>query len=112
MRAISDLYAKENKLQTDKIFDFFQKGSEMDFLSRVLKKYSESGNIEDPNAAYTEIYVKLKLHSIDTKITEYTERMKNSGGDNLEYLAEIEILRREKEKLVNYMYNRGSLKVT
>ncbi|HOK91417.1 MAG TPA: DNA primase [Spirochaetota bacterium] len=112
MRAISDLYTKENKLQTDKIFDFFQKGSEMDFLSRVLKKYSESGNIEDPNAAYTEIYVKLKLHSIDTKITEYTERMKNSGGDNLEYLAEIEILRREKEKLVNYMYNRGSLKVT
>jgi len=112
MMAISDLYTKENKLQTDKIFDFFQKGSEMDFLSRVLKKYSESGNIEDPNAAYTEIYVKLKLHSIDTKITEYTERMKNSGGDNLEYLAEIEILRREKEKLVNYMYNRGSLKVT
>ena len=55
-------------------------------------------------------YVNLKLHNIEKKITEYVDKVKNSGSDRLEYLAEIEILRREKEKLSNYIYNRGSVK--
>lgn len=106
-RVIAELYNSENVLNPDKIFDFFQKGIEMDFLGRILQKET---SIEDPKAAYTEIYVNLKLHTIENKISEYAEKIKQSGGDRLEYLAEIEILRREKEKLSSYIYNRGSLK--
>jgi len=104
---ISKLYNTENKLRVDKIFDFLPKGLEMDFLNSTIQK---EASVEDPKAAYTEIYVNLKLHNIDKKITEYVEKVKNSGSDRLEYLAEIEILRREKEKLSNYIYNRGTLK--
>ena len=43
----------------DKIFDFFPKGIEMDFLNSVIHNESV---IKDPKAAYTEIYVKLKLY--------------------------------------------------
>jgi len=106
-KVITELYNNENVFNVDKIFDFFQKGSEMDFLSRIIQKET---TIEDPKAAYTEIYVNLKLHTIENKISSYADKIKQSGGDRLEYLAEIEILRREKEKLTNYIYNRGSLK--
>ncbi len=106
-KVISNLYNSENELRVDKIFDFFTKGLEMDFLNSTIQK---EASVEDPKAAYTEIYVNLKLHNIDKKITEYVDKVKNSGSDRLEYLAEIEILRREKEKLSNYIYNRGSLK--
>ena len=78
----------------------------MDFLGRIIHK---DAAVEDPKAAYTEIYVNLKLHTIENKISDYAEKIKQSGGDRLEYLAEIEILRREKEKLSNYIYTRGSL---
>lgn len=105
--AISKLYNAENKFRVDKIFDFFPKGLEMDFLNSIIQKDT---SVEDPKAAYTEIYVNLKLHNIDKKITEYVDKVKKSGSDRLEYLAEIEILRREKEKLSNYIYNRGSFK--
>ncbi len=105
--AISKLYNSENELRVDKIFDFFPKGLEMDFLNSAIQN---DASVEDPKAAYTEIYVNLKLHNIDKKITEYVEKVKKSGSDRLEYLAEIEILRREKEKLSNYIYNRGSIK--
>lgn len=104
---ISKLYNAENEFRVDKIFDFFPKGLEMDFLNSTIQK---DASVEDPKAAYTEIYVNLKLHNIDKKITEYVDKVKKSGSDRLEYLAEIEILRREKEKLSNYIYNRGSLK--
>lgn len=105
--AISKLYNSENELRVDKIFDFFPKGLEMDFLNSTIQN---EASVEDPKAAYTEIYVNLKLHNIDKKISDYVEKVKKSGSDRLEYLAEIEILRREKEKLSNYIYNRGSLK--
>jgi DNA primase len=105
--AISRLYNLENELRVDKIFDFFPKGLEMDFLNSAIQN---EASVEDPKAAYTEIYVNLKLHNIDKKITDYVEKVKQSGSERLEYLAEIEILRREKEKLSNYIYNRGSVK--
>jgi DNA primase len=104
---ISKLFNTENELRVDKIFDFFTKGLEMDFLNSTIQK---EASVEDPKAAYTEIYVNLKLHNIDKKITEYVDKVKKSGSDRLEYLAEIEILRREKEKLSHYIYNRGTLK--
>lgn len=104
---ICRLYQDENELKIDKIFDFFPDGLEMDFLNSAIQNET---SIEDPKAAYTEIYVNLKLHKINKKITDYAEKIKNSGSDRLEYLAELEILRREKEKLTSYMYNRGSVR--
>ncbi|MFA5518999.1 MAG: DNA primase [Spirochaetota bacterium] len=103
---IGQIYKEENELKIDKLFDFFDKEIEMDFLNRSIQKRT---TIEDPKAAYTEIYVNFKLQDIDNKISKYAEMIKESGSDKLEYLAEIEILRREKEKLSNYIYNRGSL---
>ena len=103
---IWEIYKDENELKVDKIFDFFDKGIEMDFLNRAIQKKT---TIQDPKAAYTEIYVNLKLQDIDKKISKYADMIKQSGSDRLEYLAEIEILRREKEKLNNYIYNRGSM---
>lgn len=102
---IAHIYKEENELKIDKIFDFFDKGLEMDFLNRSIQKKT---TIQDPKAAYTEIYVNLKLQDINNRISKYAEMIKKSGSDKLEYLAEIEILRREKEKLSNYIYNRGS----
>jgi DNA primase len=104
---ICRLYQDENELKIDKIFDFFPDGLEMEFLNSAIQNET---SIEDPKAAYTEIYVNLKLHKINKKITDYAEKIKTSGSDRLEYLAELEILRREKEKLTNYMYNRGSVR--
>jgi len=54
--------------------------------------------------------IRIPEKNIDKKITEYVDKVKKSGSDRLEYLAEIEILRREKEKLSHYIYNRGTLK--
>lgn len=103
---ILEIYKEENELKVDKLFDFFDRGIEMDFLNIAIQKRT---TIQDPKAAYTEIYVNLKLQDIDKKISKYAEMIKKSGSDKLEYLAEIEILRREKEKLNNYIYNRGSM---
>lgn len=103
---ICQIYKEENEFKIDKLFDFFDKEIEMDFLNRSIQKKT---TIQDPKAAYTEIYVNLKLQDIDNKISKYAEMIKKSGSDKLEYLAEIEILRREKEKLSNYIYNRGSM---
>ncbi len=103
---IAELYTAENNLKIDKLFDFFDKEIEMEFLNTSIQKKLE---ISNPKAAYTEIYVNLKLLDINSKIAKYAEMLKKSGNDKLEYLAEIEILRREKEKLTNYMYNRGSM---
>jgi len=104
---ICKLYQDENELKIDKIFDFFPDGLEMDFLNSAIQNET---SIEDPKAAYTEIYVNLKLHKINKKITDYAEKIRNSGSVRLEYLAELEILRREKEKLTSYMYNKGSVR--
>jgi len=101
---ISEVYQAENELKIDKIFDFFTEGLEMEFLKDSIQKRLE---ISDPKSAYTEIYVNLKLHSIDNKLNTYTKMLKESSDDKLEYLAEIEILRREKEKLKTYIYNKG-----
>jgi hypothetical protein len=101
--AILKLYNSENELRIDKIFDFLPKDMEMDFLNRTIQR---EASVEDPKAAYTEIYVNLRLHNIDKKIKEYINMVKKSGNERVDYLAEIEVLRREKEKLSTYLYNR------
>ena len=105
LSTILKLYNSENELRIDKIFDFLSTDMEMDFLNRTIQR---EASFEDPKAAYTEIYVNLKIHNIDKKIDEYINMVKKSGNENIDYLAEIEVLRRDKEKFLTYIYNRKS----
>jgi len=103
LSVIIKLYNSENKLRIDKIFDFFSTDIEMDFLNKTIQR---EASIEDPKAAYTEIYINLRIHDIDRKINEYINRVKKFGDEGIDSLAELEVLRREKEKLSNYLYNK------
>jgi hypothetical protein len=103
LSAILKVYNSENTLRIDKIFDFLPKDIEMDFLNRTIQKET---SIDDPKAAYTEIYINLRIHGIDKKIDENINTVKKIGNEGIDYLAEIEILRREKEKLLIYLYNK------
>lgn len=84
------------------LFDQFNLPDEKNVLSKLL---GNNFSVEDPDAAYTEIYINLKLHNIDNKINFYYTKINNDRKHSIEYLTEIEILRREKEKLHNYIYN-------
>ena len=99
---ILKLYNSENKLRMDKIFDFLSEDIEMDFLNSTIQKEASIG---DPKASYTEIYVNLRIHNIEKKIKEYVNLAKKSGNERTDYLEEIEVLRREKDKLLTYRYN-------
>ncbi len=98
---IAEIYYSNQIFSVDKMFDFFENDFEMEFLNKSL---IEGFITENPEKAYTEIYIKLKLHEIDAKINKYADKIKNSSGPDNNYLTEIEILRREKEKLNNFVY--------
>jgi hypothetical protein len=101
---LSDLYFSDQNFTIDKIFDFFPAGPEMDFLNQV---FHNEHPVANPGAAYTEIYINMKVREIDDKIDRYAEKIKSStDGASHEYIAEIEVLRREKEKLSQYIYNK------
>jgi DNA primase len=104
LSVILKLYNSENGLRIDKIFDFLSKEIEMDFLNSAIQKEASFG---DPKAAYTEIYVNLRIHNIEKRINEFVNIAKKSGNEKIDYLEEIEVLRREKEKLLTYLYNRN-----
>ena len=106
-RQLSEIYFEEKSLKADKLFDIFSREEEMEFLNNALNLDSD---IEDPVTAYNEIYLNMKLFSIDQKINRYAGMIKTGPAGMQEYMTEIEILRREKEKLSNYLYNRGSSK--
>ncbi|HSA14541.1 MAG TPA: hypothetical protein P5346_07335, partial [Spirochaetota bacterium] len=102
--AIFDLYRKEENITLDKMFDFFQEGVELDFLNRLAQVEI---SYENPESVYQELYINLKLYDINNKIDKYAGMIKeNPGKDRQEYLTELEVLRREKEKLSNYIYNK------
>ncbi len=104
IRKLSELYFSDQNFSTDKIFDFFQTGPEMDFLNQVF--HSEH-SVANPGAAYTEIYINMKVREIDDKIYRYASKIKSASNGNFhEYISEIEVLRREKEKLCQYIYNK------
>jgi len=53
----------------------------------------------------------MKLFTIDKKINEFAEKIEKDNRENIQYyITEIEVLRREKEKLTSYIYNKGSIK--
>lgn len=99
LKKIIDCYYSDETFSIDKIFDFFSAGTEMDFLNAII---NSEGAVQNPTAAYTEIYISIKLKEIDDKIDAYAASIDASP----EYITEIEVLRREKEKLAQYLYNR------
>ncbi len=106
LKKISELYYNDPEFTIDKIFDFFQNGREMDFLNEIV---NAEHSVINPDAAYTEIYINMKVREIDDKIDKYHALLKSSAGVNANmYLTEIEVLRREKEKMLHYVYNKVS----
>ena len=99
-----DMYREEGVLTVNKLFDFFQGGLELNILNRSLNR---DYVVENPDSAYEEIYLNMKLYEINGKIDKYADLIKRTPGNRQEYLTEIEILRRDKEKLSQYIYNRG-----
>ncbi|MCU0848161.1 MAG: DNA primase [Spirochaetes bacterium] len=105
-KKMTELYYSDDSFSIDKLFDFFTDGIEKDFLVQAV---SSNNSIQNPNNVYTEIYINMKLHEIDDKIEKYADLVRSSDkGDFHGYIAEIEVLRREKEKLSQYIYNRFS----
>ena len=103
--AALNIYRADGDIKIDKLFDIFPAGQEMELLNRALNTPLE---IENPSTAYNEIYLNIKLYEIDQKINRFFNLINNSDRNHQEYLTEIEILRREKEKLKNYLYNKTS----
>jgi DNA primase len=106
LKKISELYYDDPDFTIDKIFDFFQNGREMDFLNDII---NAEHSVTNPDSAYTEIYIKMKVREIEDKMNKYKELIKSSQGVNANlYLTEIVVLGREKEKLLDYVYNKVS----
>jgi DNA primase len=101
---IAELYAAGEPVSIDRMFDIFQEGDERAFLEKSL---GSSFTAENPGEAYSEIYVNVKLYWIDRKIDKLMGDIKGSGdGSSGESLAEVEVLRRDKEKLLSFLQTR------
>ncbi len=104
LKRISELYYSNHDFAIDKLFDFFTSGPEMDFLNHIFK---EEFSMPNPSAVYTEIFINMKVREIDDKINRYASLIGDApDGKFHEYISEIEVLRREKEKLSQYLYNK------
>lgn len=101
---IAELYAAGEAVSIDRMFDIFQEGEEREFLEKSLEK---SFVAESPKDAYSEIYVNVKLFWIDSKIEKLMADIRSSkDGNTGESLAEVEVLRRDKEKLLSFLRTR------
>jgi len=103
---LNELHTAGEEINIDKMFDFFAQGEERKILEKSL---SHDHTIENPDAAYTEIYINLRVYRIDKRIEKFIELVKTAQKDNTdvkEYLSEIEVLRREKEKLSTFMHSK------
>jgi DNA primase len=90
---------EEPNLSTDKIFDFFEDGPEIELLNQVI---NADQRIQNPETSYHELFVKMKVREIDDKINSYAQTIKNSKDNKFhEFIVEIEVLRRAKEKLMH-----------
>jgi hypothetical protein len=101
---LGSAYSEGKEITLDRIFDLFPEGQEKALLEEnIIDSYS----IDDPGSAYTEIYIILKLYEIDKKIEHFARLLKQESvsGNMQDYLTEIEVWRREKEKLSSYLYN-------
>jgi len=108
-QALIDLFEKNEPITLDKMFDFFPEGQEAQLLTQG---FSKQFAFEDPKIAYSEIILNMRLYTIDKKINEFAEKIKKDKQDNIQYyMTELEVLRREREKLASYIYNKGSAKI-
>jgi len=101
--------AAGEEIAIDRLYDFFNQGEEKDILNEALEK---EFSVERPAEAYTEIYLNINLYRIDKKIQHYADLISdrnNEGGNMVQYMTEIEVLRREREKLSSFIYNRKVL---
>ena len=101
--------ATGDEISMDRLFDFFSQGKEKELLNEALEK---EFSFERPAEAYTEIYLNISLYRIDRKIKHYADLISSQdgqGGNALQYMTEIEVLRREREKLSSFIYNRKVL---
>jgi DNA primase len=104
LNSILRLHREGETITLDKMFDFFNEGLELEFLNQIAQ---DDTIHENPELVYGELYINLKLYDINTKINRYADLIKNNAdGNKMEYLTEIEVLRREKEKLSQYLYNK------
>ena len=103
-RSITDIHYSQPGYSFSRLFDYFTEGDEFTFLQKIM---AETPSLEDSKAAYTEIYLTMKIYQIDSKMNLLAEKIKNSPSSAGDYLTEFEILRREKEKLSSFVYNRG-----
>ncbi|HOO70934.1 MAG TPA: DNA primase [Spirochaetota bacterium] len=104
LKTVLELYRKGESVTVDKMFDFFQDGVELELLNKIAL---DNILYENPESVYGELYINIKLYDINTKIKKYADLIKSDSHSNKqEYLTEIEVLRREKEKLSNYIYNK------
>ncbi len=102
------LYEDNESFSLEKMFDFYPEGEEKKLLTQG---FSKQFSFEDPHVAYSEIILNMKLFTIDKKINEFAEKIEKDNRENIQYyITEIEVLRREKEKLTSYIYNKGSIK--
>jgi len=98
---IAEMYKKNEKIEINKLFDFFSDELELDYLNKI---FNSNFKVGDPQKAYSEIYLSLKLHEIDEKIEKIVECIKDSKHNDNAYLMELDVLRREKEKILVYQY--------
>jgi hypothetical protein len=105
---MGDEYSSGGKISIDRLIDLFPDGDERRLIEENLFR---DFSVENPLAAYTEIFLNLKRYIIDQKIERFAQKIKGAGPDKdmdvKDYLTEIEILRREKEKLSSHIYNRN-----
>lgn len=98
-----EMFRDNGELQPDKLFDIFDHGAELDILKECTSVVFQEVMSED---IYTEVYINLRLYEINQKISTYATQIKN-GDSTQNLITEIEVLRREEEKLSHYLYNKG-----
>jgi len=100
---IFEEFLQYNSIEVDRLLLRSTNQRDADYIAEAL---SRSLKVDDSQKIYTELYINLKLHEIDLRISTYINRLKSGQGDSSRYLSEIEILRREKEKLTQYIYSK------
>ncbi len=107
---MAELFSAGEKISVDRLFDFFPDGSEKIFLENCLAR---EYRIENPAAAYTEIYINIRMYMLERSIEQYKDKIRKAQAAGsadtdvniTELEVEIEILTREWEKLSSYKYN-------
>ncbi len=100
---LCEFYSKGEPISIGRFYDIFQEGEEKVLLDKTVFKEFQ---VISPMDVYTEIYINIKKKQIEDKLKGYFDLIQMKGS-NPEYMAEIEVLRREKEKLSSFIYNKN-----